>query len=110
MGMNVVVITEDDCLVTPPFDGILSGTTARKVLQLGAVLKERGQIKDAKQQVLPLTTARNAKELFLLGGDTHFIPVIKLDGANIGSGTVGPISKLIMKMLLDDEETGHGED
>jgi branched-subunit amino acid aminotransferase/4-amino-4-deoxychorismate lyase len=108
--MNVVVMTEDDCLVTPPFEGILCGTTARKVLQLGAVLKEQGKIKDVKQQVLPLTTARKAKELFLLGGDTHFLPVTKLDGANIGDGAVGPISKLIIKMLLDDEENGQGED
>ena len=36
---------------------------------------------------------RQADEIFLTGTQTEIMPIIKLDDAKVGNGTVGPVTK-----------------
>ena len=47
----------------------------------------------------PLTTQAlyEARELFLVAGDTHTHPITRLDGHVIGDGKVGPVSQSVSK-------------
>ena len=72
----------DGTLVTPPFEGILAGTTTRRTLEMAA----RGRFAavlpgGAQQRRLHADEARSsAAELMILGGDTHVMPIVKYDG------------------------------
>ena len=48
-------------------------------------------------------TRSNSVEMFLCGGDTHVNPVSHWDGAQIGDGTLGAITREIYEMILEEE-------
>ena len=52
----------------------------------------------------PLTTQAlyEARELFLVAGDTHTHPITRLDGRVIGDGKVGPVCRALTAMLEED--------
>ena len=47
-NMNVAFVTQDDVLVHPKFDHILSGCTSLRLLELAQTLVKSGQLKDVK--------------------------------------------------------------
>lgn len=111
--LNCVVVTEQGELITPPFDGILAGTTVRKAMELARrhLLGDGGLLTEVRQEVLELATLRAAKEVFLTGGDTHVFPIKMLDGQQIGDGNApGPVAAKILKLLEQDADKGFGEE
>ena len=45
-------------------------------------------------------------QVFLLAGDTHGYPVVRLDGEQIGDGRPGPVYAALKRLLLEDAATG----
>ncbi|EOD35123.1 hypothetical protein EMIHUDRAFT_110960 [Emiliania huxleyi CCMP1516] len=45
--------------------------------------------------------------VFLLAGDTHGYPVVRLDGEQIGDGRPGPVYAALKRLLLEDAATGN---
>eukprot|EP00746_Dinoflagellata_sp_MGD_P085614 gnl/MRDRNA2_/MRDRNA2_33880_c0_seq1.p1 gnl/MRDRNA2_/MRDRNA2_33880_c0~~gnl/MRDRNA2_/MRDRNA2_33880_c0_seq1.p1 ORF type:complete len:378 (+),score=57.95 gnl/MRDRNA2_/MRDRNA2_33880_c0_seq1:104-1237(+) len=107
-GVNCVFVTKDGVLRTPPFANILKGTTVRRVLQLAekVLVKEKGLLKEVRQEEVPELEAREAVELIMTGGDTHIMPVIEWDGKKVGSGEVGTIAKELIKLLKEEAKSG----
>jgi len=103
---NCVFVTKDRRLVTPPFNKILAGTTARKCLELAKVLVEKGLLTDVSQEPVPLSAAYDSAEMVLVGGDSHLTPVTHLDDRQIGDGRVGQITKHLIEMIQRDMEEG----
>lgn len=106
--LNVCLILTDGALVTPPFDGILAGTTVASVLELcESHLIREGLLRAARQEPVEVAAAKRAgiREMFVCGGDTHIFPVTSWDGDAIGDGNVGPVTKRLIELL---EAEAHG--
>lgn len=107
--LNTAFVTDQGCLVTPPFEGILRGTTMRRVLQLASdVLVPEGLLADVRQERVRANDRRGeaSREMFLTGGDTHIFPVTSWDGETVGDGNVGPVSQRLLKLLEHEAAAG----
>eukprot|EP00746_Dinoflagellata_sp_MGD_P002991 gnl/MRDRNA2_/MRDRNA2_105836_c0_seq1.p1 gnl/MRDRNA2_/MRDRNA2_105836_c0~~gnl/MRDRNA2_/MRDRNA2_105836_c0_seq1.p1 ORF type:complete len:352 (-),score=79.55 gnl/MRDRNA2_/MRDRNA2_105836_c0_seq1:68-1123(-) len=106
--LNCVFVTKEGVMRTPPFSNILMGTTVRRVLQIAetVLVKEKGLLKDVRQEEVAEADAREAVEVFMTGGDTHIMPVIEWDGKKVGTGEVGPIAKELMTLLEEESKSG----
>jgi branched-chain amino acid aminotransferase len=87
---NIFIVTKGQ-LATPSTDSaILHGVTRQRVIEiaedLGYVISER--------RVTPFELI-NAEEIFMTGTLAEIIPILKVNGRNIGSGKVGPITARI---------------
>lgn len=110
--LNVCVVGADRVLRTPPFDGILRGTTVRRVLELARrrlVAPAAGALlAGVAQERISADDARAASEVFLCAGDTHTFAVVALDDATIGDGRPGPVHAAVARLLQDDAKSGAG--
>jgi branched-chain amino acid aminotransferase len=75
-------------LVTPPLQGILEGVTRRVVLDLARGLG----LEAVEQEMFPEDLFR-AKELLLTSTIRELVPIVSIDGAAIGDGKPGPVTK-----------------
>lgn len=87
---NVFVVSTGT-LVTPPLSaGILAGITRRYALEAA---RELGI---AVAEVCPTTEELlAADEVFVSSSIRELLPIVRVNGANIGSGTVGPVTHAI---------------
>ncbi len=100
--LNATFVTDEGDLVTPPFQGILRGTTVRRVLELAEQeLVPAGLIRAVRQAPIRADDRRGARsrEMFLSGGDTHIFPITSWDGEPIGDGAVGPVATWLLDRL-----------
>ena len=84
-----VILVKDGKLLTPVLsDQLLAGVTRQAVLELarndGKVVEER----PVKEEEL-----KQADELFLIGTTIEVLPITNLDGAPVGNGTPGEVTK-----------------
>jgi branched-chain amino acid aminotransferase len=77
--------------------GVLAGITRGVVIQL---LRERLGLPTCERTVLP-GELRGADELFLTSSVRGIMPVTTLDGAVVGDGTAGPLTRRVM-LVYDD--------
>ena len=109
--VNAMFVSDDGILMTPPFEGILRGTTARRVLQLAEqVLTEEGLLAGIRQAPVRADDRRgdSTREMFMTGGDTHIFPVTSWDGHRIGDGRPGPVSRRLLELLELEAAEGTG--
>ena len=107
--LNVCSVSHDGVLVTPPFEGILHGTTMRRLLELArGPLCDDELLRDVQQRPLRAAEARAGAELIMTGGDTHVFPVVEWDGAPIGDGKVGPVAKRLHEIIEAETVAGGG--
>lgn len=108
---NVVVVGKDRVMRTPPFDGILRGTTARRCMELARqhLVRNDDQSDDEEpllaavnQEPVALEAALAAAEVILVGGDMHVLACVSLDGHPIGDGKPGPVSRALRDLLEAD--------
>jgi len=88
---------ENNCLVTAPASNfILHGITRKVVLELaeskGIEVKETPLLKSG----LPRIT-----EAFITGTTTEITPVTSIDGAMVGTGTPGPVTRALQDGFID---------
>lgn len=87
-GDNIFLV-KTGVLKTPPTDaGILEGITRNAVMKLAA---EAGV--EVREQTLLRHDVYTADECFLTGTAAEVIPVVSVDGREIGSGTPGPLTR-----------------
>jgi len=105
-ALNVVVVGKDRRLRTPPFRGILAGTTVTRAMQLSAPLLASGVLASVAQEEVPIDDARAAAEIILMAGDTHVFAVTSLDGVPVGDGRVGRVARALEEALVRDAREG----
>lgn len=85
-NVNVAFISQDKELILPSFEKILSGCTAKRLLQLAPKLVEQGILKDVKTANLTVDEAKGAAEMMYVGSTLPLLPIIEWDGKPIGDG------------------------
>jgi branched-chain amino acid aminotransferase len=83
-------------LATPPLDiGILDGVTRRRVMQKATELKL-----PLREVRFPKERLYEADEVFLTSSIKEVFPICEIDGKKIGSGSPGPMTKMLHEAYL----------
>src|SRR5437867_595833 len=101
-NMNVAFVTQDGVFRHPKFDHILAGCTSLRVLELAALLQDRGLVKGVSVCDIPVDEARAAREMLLLGSSVKVAPIIQWDAQPIGDGKPGPVAKALLEVIEND--------
>jgi branched-chain amino acid aminotransferase len=96
---NVFAVRRGE-LCTPPSDRVLAGITRDIVIRLALDAGYR-----ASEVPLSLTDLSQFDEFFITSTSMHIIPVVRIGGALVGDGRVGPVTT----DLLDRFERYHRE-
>ncbi|KAF9666739.1 hypothetical protein SADUNF_Sadunf16G0260100 [Salix dunnii] len=105
-NMNVAFISQDQELILPCFDKILSGCTALRLLQLAHKLVEQGRLKSIMTGNLIVEEAKNAAEMMYVGSTLPILPIVTWDEQPVGDGKVGELTKALSDLLWDDMVAG----
>ncbi len=85
-GFNLFAV--HDGAFSTPAEGVLNGITRRTVLELA-----RAAGTTVREGLLPAQTVRDADEVFLTSTAGGVMPVTSLDGAPVGHGAPGPLTR-----------------
>jgi len=99
---NIGILTENDELLMPPPDYVLTGTTARRALDLAQQLVADGTLACAEYRDIPTAQTHAAKEIFIFGTTTDVTPVIEWEGRIVGDGQPGPVAEKLLNLLTND--------
>ena len=91
-GENIFLVKREQLLTPPPYIGVLRGITRQTVMELGERLRL-----SVREELLTRHDLFNADEVFLTGTAAEIVPVRKIDGRIVGSGTPGPITKQLQR-------------
>ncbi|KAK9092689.1 hypothetical protein Syun_027600 [Stephania yunnanensis] len=105
-NVNVAFISKDKELLMPFFDKILSGCTAKRLLQLAPKLVEQGLLKSVKTANITLEQAKSSSEMMFIGSSLPILPIIMWDEQPIGDGEVGKLTMALSDLLWDDMVAG----
>jgi branched-chain amino acid aminotransferase len=102
-GDNIFV-AEGGRLATPPLHaGILGGVTRGVVLELA---REAGI--EAAERDMTLFDVYAADECFLTGTAAEIVPVVRLDGRQIGDGRPGAITRRLLRLFREQTNSKGG--
>ena len=90
-GDNVFLVRNGELLTPPPSAGILDGITRNAVIEMALA---RGVV--VREILFNLYDVYNTDECFLTGTGAEVIPVVKVDGREIGRGKPGPLTQLLI--------------
>ena len=86
-----VFIRERDAVVTPPLSaGVLPGVTRALVLDLA-----RRAGLTIREEPIPITRLRRAREVFLTASTIEILPVVRLGARRVGEGQPGTTTRLL---------------
>lgn len=85
---SLFAVRDGSVLTAPLGDHILPGITRKLVMELA----EECDVK-MSEETLHRDSLADIDELFLTGTTSEMLPVVKVDGVNIGTGTVGPVTQ-----------------
>ena len=105
-NMNVAFVSQDNVLVHPKFDHILSGCTSMRLLELARRLVKSGDLKDVKVDHITLEEALAAREMLMIGSSVKVAGIVQWDNHTIGNGKPGPIASALLALLEEDMRTG----
>eukprot|EP00850_Spirogloea_muscicola_P016154 SM000129S26141 [mRNA] locus=s129:236439:238455:+ [translate_table: standard] len=103
-NMNVAFVDASGALLIPPFDRVLAGCTAKRVIQLAAKVQKQGLIDTIRIGRVSVKEARAAPEMMLIGSGSLVTPVVEWDRVPVGSGLPGKATLAIRKLMQDDME------
>jgi 4-amino-4-deoxychorismate lyase len=106
-NMNVAFVNQDDVLVHPRFDHILSGCTSMRLIELARALVSRGLLKDVRVDHVSMADAIAAKEMLLIGSSVKVAGIVQWDDYTIGIGKPGPVAAALLELLEEDMRTGN---
>ena len=90
-GSNVFIV-KGGRLLTPPLScGLLAGITRELVLEIAAATGV-----PFEERVLSANDLKAADELFITSTLKELLPMVTLDGVQIGSGAPGPVTKALL--------------
>lgn len=99
---NVFAVFDGTVTTSPTDPSILPGITRAATLELvrdGLPLAERP---------IPIDEFRRADEVFLTGTTVEIVPVVSLDGAKVGNGSPGPITRRLAQRFTQMVEAECG--
>ncbi len=98
---NIIIVDSDGILTMPPFTNILKGTTMVRVFELA----KKAGVTTAQR---PITEAELllSREVMMIGTTLDVLPVTCYEKQKIANGEVGPISKQLRQLLLEDFKKG----
>lgn len=99
-GFNIFAV--NGSTLTTPARGVLEGITRRTVIELAT---KYGY--EVMQHNLSADEARTADEMFVTSTAGGVIPVTKIDGCKIGSGTPGPVTLKLQQGYWTAHEDPH---
>ncbi|KAL5989468.1 hypothetical protein ACLOJK_010360 [Asimina triloba] len=85
-NVNVGFISKEKELILPSFDKILSGCTAKRLLELAPKLVDRGILKSVKTADITVEEAKESAEMMFIGSTLPVLPIIEWDGQPVGDG------------------------
>lgn len=86
-NLNVGFVSAEGELLLPPWESILAGCTARRLLQMAPELVgEVEGLTGVRVGKVGVAEAKRCKEMVLLGSFVGVVPVVRWDGVNIGNG------------------------
>lgn len=91
-GENIFIVRGKALRTPPPYIGVLRGITRGAVMGLG-----RAQRLDVREELLTRHDLFNAEEVFLTGTAAEIVPVVKIDGRVIGTGSPGPVTRKLQR-------------
>lgn len=93
---NAFIVLDGNRLVTRPLsNSILPGITRRTILKLA----ETGDI-TVEERAFTVDEAKSASEAFLTSASNLVMPVVEIDGAMIGGGQPGPVTRKLREMYI----------
>jgi D-alanine transaminase len=96
-SQNAHIVTRDGVLVTHQLDrNILHGITRAAVLELADGMKLR-----LEERAFSVAEAQNAAEAFVSAASAFVMPVVEIDGVQLGDGKPGPIATALRKVYID---------
>jgi branched-chain amino acid aminotransferase len=95
-GDNLFIVKNSRVLTPPLWFGILDGVTRRVVLRIA---KEMGL--ETVEEPLTLHDLYTSDECFCTATRIEVVPIVWVDGRQIGSGTPGPVTTSITKRFLE---------
>lgn len=105
-NVNVAFISKKKELLLPTFDNILTGCTAKRLLELAPKLVEKGLLKGVETRNITVKEAKNSAEMMYVGSTLPLLPIIEWDGAPVGNGKVGELTLALSDLLWDDMISG----
>jgi branched-chain amino acid aminotransferase len=94
---NVFMVTKENIVATPSAN-ILYGVTRKRVLELAN--DEYG----VEERNITVDELKNAAEIFLTSTTRRILPVVTIDGQQVGDGRAGTITKNLHKKFVEMEE------
>lgn len=96
-GENIFIV-KDNCVITPPiYVGALSGITRKSIFKL---VKENLN-SDVIEKLFTDYEIYTADECFLTGTAAGIVPVVKINGREIGDGRPGKVTRLLIRKFED---------
>ena len=105
---NVGVVTRDQKLKLPTFARILQGTTVTRVTEMAEELVGLGKLRGLTLEDITLSEAYSSAEILLFGTSFGILPVTVFDGHSIGTGSPGPVFRLLQERLDMDIRNNTG--
>ncbi|XP_026379405.1 D-amino-acid transaminase, chloroplastic-like [Papaver somniferum] len=105
-NLNVAFISKAGELLLPSFEKILSGITAKKLLELAPKLVEQKMLKSVTVKNITVAGAKNASEMMYLGSNLPVLPITMWDDKLIGDGKVGRLTLALSDLLYEDMLSG----
>jgi branched-chain amino acid aminotransferase len=93
---NIFILKGGNLLTPPVTEGVLPGVTRATLLEIA---RELGI--PARESSLAAHDLYTAEECFLSGTGVEIVPVISVDGRQIGSGAPGPVTRRLMKRFAE---------
>lgn len=95
---NNAYFVKDGKIVTRALSNdILHGITRKAVLRMAAEAQM-----EVEERLFTIDEAKEADEAFVTSASTFVMPVIEIDGVQLGEGTPGPIAKRLREIYLDE--------
>lgn len=95
---NNAYIVKDGAIITRQLShDILAGITRAAVLRFA----EEAQMQ-VEERAFSIEEAQQADEAFVTSASTFVMPVVSIDGADIGTGTPGPVAKRLREIYLEE--------
>ncbi len=95
---NVFIVTQENKLATPAHN-MLPGITRKNVLKLATGLLE------IEERNIPVEELATAKEIFLTATTKKIIPIVKVNGKQVGDGKPGEYTKKLYQQFLELEKS-----
>ncbi|KAL8237907.1 hypothetical protein R6Q59_018988 [Mikania micrantha] len=105
-NVNVGFVTREKELILPFFDKILSGCTAKRLLELAPKLVENGSLKKVKVGNITVEDAKEAAEMMYIGSTLPLLPILEWDEKPIGDGKVGELTMALSDLVWEDMVAG----